>query len=248
MQRWSIPLQFDPEPGESIEAAYYILLRNVSSDAELAAMNIVNSISSDTKAAEISFANGRQWLIYEAFGKMEVNEGGQLATAVYPGLRPAVRACEESFPLMVAECSMEADGMLIFNQTGNHFVFMATKFPNAVSPSGVGSIAITCDLASRRAELVDYKTSAVMSNQFRGMIVQDVFLMPLDMDSEALKRLIEGEGTKEAQVQLLDDPSLQLVIEPVENPSDYWVAYYYKNTAGDIKCTLPVPLVNKDGE
>lgn len=241
-----ITLRVEPQNGERIAKGYYILLRRVSSDAELANMNIDNSIVESDGQPEISFANGRQWLIFEAVGQMDVADDGSSATALYPCARPVIRGEGESLPLLVSSIARNEDGTVAFTEIQNAFYFLPTEFPGMAATSAVGGVTVVWHPATGEAELTGFKSYGKdVIDVMRGLVFQDVLMIPEDADEASLISLIADEADNKAmQAQLLSDARLQLAIEGIDDPENYCVAFYYKNMEDVVRCTTPRPLAD----
>ena len=234
----------DPE-NEIISGGFYILFRKVSSDAELAAMNITNLISDDRGEMSLSFPDGQFWLLYEAIGDLAPGENGS-ASALFPDMLPVIRSSADTLCPGPFYVQINDRGQFQFDQIETHLIFGSASFPGAVLDTAIGSLSIELDPASGKASLLDYYQIDGANPALAQILTQQVFLVSSDMDAAGLLQFLTGDLAKDPhtlkQSQLLTENRLTLEMEPISDPKQYMVVFLYRTDAGDIRCTPPVPL------
>lgn len=228
-------LSFIPENGADIGQCYYALLRRVRSNAELADMNIEGTLS---------FADGREWMLYLAYGSMAVSPDGKSAAALFPGMLPAVRSGGESLPLNVAYIEEDSHAVTLKKQGRNDLFSLSAVFPGAVLGDAVYAVGLCYDEAAGNASLLafDHVQSAFPS--LAGVAYQRVLAVPADGEEDTLfEALSTAEAVENcaalAQSLLLDGPAMQLALEPVIEPENYAVAFFYRAMDGAYHCAPP---------
>ena len=237
-ERQPVLLKMTAADGETITNCFYMLFRHVRSDAELANMNILNEVDPASGKAVVSFANGQEWLIYEAYGFMQVAEDGTSASAVYPGLRPMVRAGKEGFPLSLTENEVDAQGNITFTEYSGGLWFDATAF-HASLTHGVGAITLQCNPDEGTAALVFSNESKDTYSSLAGSVHHNLQLFPADIDGEALVNYLNTSTSPVTmrQFQYMYGKPLQYTIEPLPDPENYVVTFFYVNTEHQVKCS-----------
>ena len=235
----------DPDD-DPVASGFYALFRRVSSDAELAEMNILNPIQETTGEPLISFAEGQEWLIYEALGEMTPEADGS-AAALFRGLLPAARTGEESFRMMPAYIHEDPDGRVLYEQIGNHFGFGSATFPGAVLETKVGYLSLAQEPETGRVTLADRKQIDGSYPALAEMISQGVFLIPAEATGEEMLAFLNGDlfdaPYRLRQYQKMNSSRISFALEAVPDPEKYEVAYLYATEGGYICCTPAEPLV-----
>ena len=240
-----IPLVYRAPEDEKIAQGYYVLLRRLRSNAELAALNIENMVSSATSQAGLSFKDGQEWLAYEAVGELTVAEDGQQATAVLPAMRMVVQANGESMPLTVTSITNDQNAVN-FYQTSNMLSLSSAVFPDTVLGHAVYSIDIQYDKQSGEAKLVSYKQTQQSYASLAGSLHQEMYFLPADSAPQQVVRFInDDDGMAEHSqymVLYLGGPNIQLALEPLDNPEDYCVVFFYLTEDSRLSCSPFLPL------
>ena len=242
----SVELRVSDPGSEPVAAAFYALFRRVSSDEELAAMNILNPIQNQTGEPLVSFAGGREWLIYEALGEM-TPEGDGSAAARFPGLLPAVLTGEESVRMMPAYIHGDSDGRMVYDQIGNHLGFGSVTFPGAVLETSLGYLSLSQDPESGSVVLADRKQIDGSYPSLAEVFTQTVFLIPADAEEEALLNFLNGDlfdaPYRLRQYQRMLTPRVSFALEEIPDPSEYEAVFLYVTEGNRVVCTRPRPLV-----
>ena len=221
---------------ERIHEGFWYLLRRVTSDAELAEMNILNPVSEETGQPQVRFEG--EWLLFEAMGDLTVQEDGS-AKAEIPGLLPAARTGGESMPLM--PCYVQRDGT--YSQVVNHLGFTSKTFAGAVLPTVVGAIDVHVD-EDGHAALVGSKQIDGNWPSLAEMVYQRAILTPADGDLQAFLVMDSYLNWPYAlrQYQLMKSEKFTLAMEPIAGAEKYVVVYRYLTESGKDVCTAPVGL------
>ena len=242
-----LPLVYQAPEHEKIAQGYYILMRKIRSDAELAALNIENMVSSVTSQAGLSFKDGREWLAYEAVGELTVAEDGQSAAAVLPAVRMVIQANGESIPLTVTSI-VNGQDTVNFYQTSNMLSLSSAVFPNTVLGHAVYAVEINYNKQDGEAQLVSYKQSQQSYASLAGSLHQEMYFLPADSTPQQVVHFInDDDGMAEYsqyQVLYLGRPNIQLALEPLENPEDYCVVFFYLTQDSKLSCS---PFLSLDG-
>ena len=233
------------ESGEPVVSGFYALFRRVSSDAELASVNVLNPVLDDTLKQRISFGGGKEWLIYEALGDLTPQADGS-ASALFPGLLPCARAGGEAFRLTPARLYENPDGKMMFGQVGNHLAFGSVTFPGAVLESALGYLTFSWEPESGEVELAGWKQLDGIRPSLAETVIQSVFLIPADSGTDELRRFLEGDLSEAPdrlrQYQRMEQPRISFALEPVSDPEKYVVVFLYVTESGRMRCLPPVPL------
>ena len=231
--------------GETVADGFYVLFRRVSSDAELAAMNIMNLIRDESGERFLSFPEGRSWLVYEAIGDLIPREDGS-AYALFPGVLPVLRAGTDTLypgPLYV---QTDDSGRLRFDQLDTRLWFGSADFPDAVLGTAYGDLSVGLDPETRRITLLKSVRPGAAYPSLIRTLTREVYLIPSDADEAELIRFVTGNRYGDPhtlrQYQLLDGPRLSLGMASFSHPERYMVSYLYRTGSGVIRCTPPVPL------
>lgn len=243
-----IRLTLTPGEGEKVQAGYAAIFRRVSSDAELAGMNILNTTDMLTGGPRISFSHGHAWLIYEAYVMLDPDSDGT-ASALYPMVRPVLETGSGRMPMVIADTFLQ-DSRLEIIQSGGHLSLLSGTFPGAVLGGGIGSITLEMDMNTRSGRMTSMKQAGDDYAALAGMIAQHASLIPEDTSPEEIGRFLNGDapGTVLNQVLYLGDGSVQLTAEPVTDPEQLVVAFLYLTTDGFLRCTQPCPLLSFPAE
>ena len=240
------PLHVSDPDGDPITGGFYALFRRVSSDAELAEMNILNPILEATGEPLISFAGGREWLIYEALGTLTPEEDGS-ASARFRGLLPSARTGDESFRMTPVYIHEDSAGRLLYDQIGNHFGFNSVTFPGAVLETAVGYLSLAQDTETGRVSLADRKQIDGSYPMLGEMTTQAVFLIPADATGEEMLAFLNGDlfdaPYRLRQYQRMKTSRISFSLDAVPDPERYEAAYLYATEGGYVCCTRPEPLV-----
>ncbi|MDO4867534.1 MAG: clostripain-related cysteine peptidase [Clostridia bacterium] len=239
-----IEITFNPPDGGAMEIAYYALLRRVRSETELSGLNLLNTNDPQTSAATVSFGHGREWLLYELAGDLALSPDGTEATAVFPGLVPALRTSEGTVSLNMARITDGGDGLLDFTAMEN-VQFLSGKFPSAVLYRQLSSVQIACDPGNLQAEMKHFNVTSETAAP-AGLAVKDAWLLPADSDAGAMTAFLRDYtgGTKLYQLLPMAGEALEPVLLPLEDPEDYLISFLYRPAGGVATCTAPAPLVD----
>lgn len=234
----------DPD-GDAIVDGFYVLLRRVSSDAELAGMNIMNLISVGEQEKSLSFSDGRCWLIYEAIGDLIPQTDGS-AKGIFPGVLPVVRSGPDQMRLCPLHLLINEQGQFEFHQVANHLSFGSSSFPGAVLGTAVGSLSFGLDPGNGNVSLLEYKQTDGANLSLAETMNQRVYLISADADSRELAGFLNGGLSEDPntlhQYQLMRNPKVSLSMELLPDPENYMVCFMYMIESSEIRCTLPVPL------
>ena len=240
----SVVLRVTDPQAEPIAGGFFALFRRVSSDEELAAMNILNPIQDQTGEPLVSFAGGRQWLVYEALGTMTPEADGS-ASALFDGLLPVIRTGEESFRMMPAYIH-EEEGRLLYDQIGNHLGFGSVTFPGAVLETAVGYLSLSRDQVSGGVVLADRLQIDGPYPSLAEITTQTAFLIPADADEEAMLNFLNGDlfdaPYRLRQYQRMLTPRVSFALEAVPDLSEYEAAFLYVTEGNRVCCTRAQPL------
>lgn len=241
----AVLLRVADDSGDPVVKGFYALFRRVSSDAELASMNILNPVAGGTLNTQVSFDGGREWLIYEALGELTPDGDGG-ASALFPGLLPCVRARGESFRLAPVYLHGGEGGTLLFEHVGNHLAFGSAVFPGAVLETALGYLAFSWDPETGRTELADWKQQDGIRPSLSETVTQSVFLLPADAGPDETRAFLDGDlfdaPGRLRQYQLMGEKKLSFALEPLADPEKYEVAFLYLTESGQLRCLPPVPL------
>ena len=245
-----IEITFSLPEGGAMEVAYYALLRRVPSETELSGLNLLNTNDPQTGAATISFGHGREWLLYELAGDMALSPDGTAASAVFPGLVPALRTSEGTISMNMARITDGMDGLLDFTGVEN-VQFLSAKFPGAVLFRQLDNVQIAFDPGSRQAELKQFNITSETAAP-ADLAVKDAWLLPVDSDAEAMTAFLRDftGGTKLYQLLPMEGEALEPVLLPLDDPENYMISFLYRPAGGVATCTAPAPLTDfiKSGE
>ena len=232
-----------------LDKGFYVLLRQVRGYEDMSALNLFsrgrNSLLDSTMH---TFGSGEGLLLYQAYGRLTPAIDGRSAMAHFPGLLPVVESCAEQLPLSVIYIDEGTDGSITFEQDSNSMGFVSTVFPNATLTTMAYNLALTVHPNGGRGELADcdfFDQDAEAA--LRGMVRQDAYLCPANADEQALKAFVQDKaGITLYQAQPMDGSSLRVALQPIENPEDYCVVFYYLTSDGVVRCTAPLPLSSFD--
>ena len=235
----------DPS-GERILGGFYYLFRRITSDQELAALNILNQLPEGNAEKRIAFPEGREWLLFEAMGSLESQEDGS-SSALFPGVLPAVRTGEETFRLAPVWIHSEAEGEVLYDQVSNHLSFGSADFPGAVlGGTALGYFCLRQETATGRMDFADAKQLDGSWPSLAEIISQRVFLLPGDASEEERLAILNADISETAlwlrQYQRMKSEKVSLEMEPLGDPTRYMIVYLYGTESGEIRCTAPAPL------
>ena len=233
---------------EQIVDCYYFLRRLVHSDAELAEMNITNNLTEE-KQAFVSFANGREWMIYEALGSMTIEEDGCSAFAVYPGLRPMISNGKESIPMMVCGISTNENGSFIIKTLSDYALLLCSyRFYAELAGGIMKDIEIVWNPQDNQAQATSAPFVSAGYPSLSDYVGQQIILHPAELSMDQLSETImDGNLWKKNQLyqyQVLDKPQIQLSLEPLCDPENYDVLFFGQTADGVIQCFDARPLTD----
>ena len=238
--------------GEQFAYGYYELFRRVRSAQEAAEMNLKEFIDVE-RFGEFSFADGREWLVHEAYGDAGVRGGGKTIYALHPTLRPILCAGRERMPwgfyaITINEEAFDQNETMLFefDLTSKYGMrFFDADLPGAPRFYALGNVQLTYDWFKDAAALTGY--DELGSFDYLGNLASQVVdCMPLDVSGEDLAAFLTSNGNaglaSAFQYQYLYGGPIQFGLEAVTNLEDYFVTFSYRNTAGEWKCTPLRPI------
>ena len=243
-----ISLRYELPEQDEMADGFYILMRKLRSDKELAELNIQNMINTKTYKAALSFEDGLEWMAYEANGALKLSDDGRFAVAALPNMRLLVGADGETMPVNV--CGITNEGNTVnFHQEGNLLQFNAGVFPNITLAHAIHSFSVNYDKEKNTAQIVSFKQTQQSYASLAGMMIQELFLLPSDSSSKAVSAFLNDDDnmqSKNAQYQVLplSSPQIWLSLEPIEQPDDFCVFFWYITKDMHLKCSEPIPLSN----
>lgn len=231
--------------GQAAKQAYYVLLRRVRSEAELAAMNIVNERNPSTGKNLIDFDNGQEWLIYEMTGSLALSDDGRLGTAKHPGGQIVLQNENGSIPGNIYQIESNGEGQFSLIQVNNPIYFISAKFPDAVLPMWAGNISVEYDSRTKQARLTDFGQFCDNAPSLAGLAHQGVsFVQPHVKPGEIAGFFVEDDYETDYSLQqnlMLGAPRIHLALVPIR-AEDYEIAVFYKTVDGVIVSTGTEPL------
>ena len=229
-----------PETEESAVTGLYVLVRRVSSDADLAAMDVENR--------SLSFSDGREWLIYELIGDLLPGEDSSLS-GIFPGLLPAVRIGSSALPVTPVYMWADENGSFVFDEFSNHTDFNSLVFPGAVLTAGVGSVSLQYDPLSGNGRLISWKENSGSWPSLGGLLVRRIWMIPADSEEQDLLNFFLGNFSAGPDISLhqlgIGDPGdLSFTLEPLADPENHAVLLIWQTEEGVFRCSGPVPLTS----
>ena len=238
-----VPLEVEAEDGERIREGYAALFRRISSDEELAAMNILNISDETSGKPKADFRKEDAWLLQEGYFMLSPAGNGERATAFWPGIRPAAVTDYGSLPLLFTVLSGGTDRMTL-GQMGSHLSFTSEDFPGAVLSWGAGSVDLELDLKEGKGTAAGYRQVGEETSDLAGAALQRVRMISAKAGAPEIARFLnrEAEGVSLHQVAHMGKGQIRFTVETVTDPENYAVAFLYVTEDGTLRCTEPVEL------